>query len=498
VNQAQREAGILLHPTSLPGRHGIGDLGAGARAFVDLLQRSGMSMWQILPLVPPGPGGSPYSSRSSLAMNTYLIDLQGLVEDGLLTADDVTAPEGSPDLVDPDKVAAVKGPALFKAARCLAQSPEHPLHVARERYVANNAWVGDYALYEALRRHNRALPFWDWPVGERDRESDTLAAARESLSELVYDLITLQMLVERQWSALREVCGRAGVRLIGDVPLYVDADSADVWCHREVFQLDDRGRPTGLSGAPPDPFTDLGQLWGNPLYDWPAQRKVGHPFFVERLRRSLSLADIVRIDHFRGLSQYWHVPVGAEDARSGEWRPGPGRALFDDLRAELGDLPIIAEDLGLLDDDVHLLRQEVGLPGMKVLQFAFGEDGSNPFLPHNHTEDSVVYTGTHDNDTTLGWWTALDPRTRDHVRRYLAIDGNDVVWDLIRTAFASVARWCVVPMQDVLALDGGARMNTPGLAEGNWRWRVRAEAFNDDVAGRLKTLATLYGRSRPT
>jgi 4-alpha-glucanotransferase len=489
-----RASGILLHPTSLPGRHGIGDLGAGARAFVDFLQRSGATFWQILPLVPPGPGGSPYSSRSSLAMNTYLIDLDALVRAGLLTQDDVAAPDVSADTLTPEVVRAVKDPALFKASRRLAADPSHPLHAERERFVSDNPWVADYALYEALRRKNGELAFWDWPAGERDRDEATLGAAREELSELVYDLITQQALVEMQWRELRALCAQAGVRVIGDVPLYVDADSADVWSNREVFQLDEAGRPTALSGAPPDPFSEVGQLWGNPLYDWEQQRRTGHGFCVSRLRRALTLADVVRIDHFRGLSRYWDVPVGAEDARAGQWRDGPGRALFDDLERALGALPIIAEDLGLLDDDVHALRRDVGLPGMKVLQFAFGEDADNPYLPHHHSEDSVVYTGTHDNDTTLGWWLASGERTRDHVRRYFAIDGNDVVWDMIRAAYASVARWCVVPMQDVLALDGGARMNKPGLAEGNWGWRVRVDAFNDGLASRLRSLATLYGR----
>jgi len=493
MNTTVREAGILLHPTSLPGRHGTGDLGAGARAFVDFLQRSGVSMWQILPLVPPGPGASPYSSPSAMAGNVTLIELDGLVRDGLLSPDDVVDPGCSPDAIDFAVVEGFKQAALHKAARALVSADNHPLREQREQFARDNAWAANWALFRAIRQREDR-PFWEWPDALRDRDPDELQRAREALHDDVEDTISLQFLFDRQWRALRDVCRGAGVRVIGDVPLYVDADSADVWTHREVFQLDPSGRPTALSGAPPDPFSDVGQLWGNPLYDWEQQRQTGHAFWIERLRRTLDLVDVVRIDHFRGLSQYWEVPQGAPDARSGRWRPGPGKRLFDDLEGALGTLPLIAEDLGLLDDDVHELRRAVGLPGMKVLQFAFGDGPDNPYLPHHHSEDSVAYTGTHDNDTTVGWWNASPQHVRDHVRRYLATSGEDIAFELVRTAFASVARWAVVPMQDLLGLDGGSRMNKPGLAEGNWAWRVRAAAFNDQVAGRLREMLTLYGR----
>lgn len=489
-----RSAGILLHPTSLPGRHGIGDLGDGARAFVDFLKRAGLSLWQTLPLVPAGPGGSPYSSMSALAGNELLIDLDELVREGLLTADDARGPEADPDAVDPVVVNGFKRAALYKAARTLAHDERHPLHEERARFLEDNPWVADFALFVAIKRRANGAPFWEWEPALRDRDEDALAAAREQLAQEIDDVITLQALFDRQWRALRALSAEAGIRLIGDVPLYVDADSADVWAHRSSFQLDAEGRPAALAGAPPDYFSELGQLWGNPIYDWAELARTGHAFWIERMRRMLQQADIIRIDHFRGLSAYWHVPPGAPDARPGRWVKGPGRRLFDDLEAALGPLPLIAEDLGLIDDDVRALKAELGLPGMHVLQFAFGDDALNPYLPHNHVENAAVYTGTHDNDTTLGWWRAAPAHVKDHVRRYLSTAAHDIVWDLIRVAFQSPSRMAIVPMQDVLCLDTGARMNTPGRAEGNWGWRVRGQAFNDEVAGRLRSLALMYDR----
>lgn len=489
-----RSAGILLHPTSLPGRHGMGDLGAGARAFVSFLKSAGLSLWQTLPLVPAGPGGSPYSSASSLAGNELLIDLDELVREGLLSADDVRARDTSPDAVDVELVNGFKRSALYKAARTLAESPRHPFHEERHKFREYNPWVEDYALFMAIKRRAHGAPFWEWEPELRDRHEAALNDAREHLAQEIADVITMQALFDRQWRSLKAMASEAGVRLIGDVPLYVDADSADVWVHRRSFQVDAEGRPAALSGAPPDYFSEVGQLWGNPIYDWAEMAKNGHAFWVERMRRMLQQADIIRIDHFRGLSAYWDVPPGSQDARPGRWVKGPGRRLFDDLEAALGPLPLIAEDLGLIDDDVRELKASLGLPGMHVLHFAFGDDALNPYLPHNHHENAAVYTGTHDNDTTVGWWQAAPAHVKDHVRRYLGIDGNDIAWDLMRTAFQSTSRMAVVPMQDVLSLDSGARMNTPGRAHGNWGWRVRVEAFNDHLAGRLRSLSVMYDR----
>jgi 4-alpha-glucanotransferase len=489
-----RSAGILLHPTSLPGRHGIGDLGAGARAFVDFLRRAGLSLWQVLPLVPAGPGGSPYSSSSALAGNELLIDLEELVRLGLLTADDVRCPESDPDAVDVFLVNEMKRTALQKAARALASQPGHELHEERRKFIGVNPWVCDYALFVALKQHRGGAAFWDWERALRDREEPALEEARRALKDDIDDVIALQVIFDKQWRALKALANEADIRIVGDVPLYVDADSCDVWVHRESFQTDETGRPAALSGAPPDFFSALGQLWGNPIYDWAHLATTGHQFWVERMRRMLLQCDIVRIDHFRGLSRYWEVAPGASDARGGRWVKGPGARLFEDLEAALGPLPLIAEDLGVIDDQVRELKEKLALPGMHILQFAFGDDILNPYLPHRHEELSAVYTGTHDNNTTLGWWEEQPAHVQEHVCRYLHTDGSDVVWDMIRSAFSSVARLAIIPMQDALRLGGDARMNVPGLADGNWTWRVRAEAFNDDVAARLKYLATLYDR----
>jgi 4-alpha-glucanotransferase len=493
-----RSAGILLHPTSLPGRSGTGDLGAGARAFVDFLRRAGMNLWQILPLVPAGAGESPYSSSSAMACNELLIDLDDLVEQGLLEADDARGPPSSPDVLDTGAMHGFKRGALGKAARRFADKPDHPLQAGRASFRENNPWVEDYALYVVLKRVHEEKPWWEWEGALRDRDADSLAAARADLAQQVDDVVTLQFFFERQWQALKRLCGENDIRIIGDMPLYVDADSADVWSHREAFLIDDKGRPEAVSGAPPDAFTALGQMWGSPIYDWAYLKDHGHAFWVERMRRALTQADIVRVDHFRGLSAYWSIPPDAPDARSGRWVEGPGRALFDDLEAALGELPLIAEDLGVIDDDVIALRESVGLPGMKVLQFAFDGIADNPYLPHNHSADSAVYPGTHDNNTTLGWWQEASERERDITRQYLGISGQSIAYEIVQAAYRSVADTCVVQMQDVLSLDGGSRMNTPGQAEGNWRWRVRVEAFNDDVAGQLRRLGVMYDRDVAT
>lgn len=495
---SSRAAGLLLHPTSLPGPHAIGDVGRSARAFVDFLERAGLGLWQILPLVPPGGGASPYSSRSAFAGNTLLVDLEGLVDDGLLERDDLPPPAGDADRMDIELATKLKGPALEKAARRVlsAKKGERAFALCQEldAFLERHPWAAEYGLFVALKRRHEGRAFWEWEPALRDREPAALERARKELDDEVRVAACQQLLFERQWQSLRAYANGKGVKLIGDVPLYVDADSVDVWTHRRSFLVDDQGRRLVLAGAPPDPFSDVGQLWGNPIYDWKYLKETGHAFWVERMRRAFEQTDIVRIDHFRGFAAYWEIPVGAPDARAGRWVEGPGRAIFDDLERALGSLPLIAEDLGVITDDVVALLDELSLPGMKVLQFAFGEDWKNPYLPHNHVENAAVYTGTHDTNTVVGWWNESPEHVKDHARRYLGTGGSDIAWDLIRAAFASVAKLAIVPMQDALSLDAGARMNVPGQAEGNWTWRVRAEAFNDAVAGRLAETAWLYGR----
>jgi 4-alpha-glucanotransferase len=504
-----RAAGLLLHPTSLPAPHGIGDLGEGAFRFIDWLAESGLSRWQVLPLVPAGPGNSPYATASALSGHPLLVDLRGLHKLGLLSADLVGPRDFPLDRVDFASVVPFKEARLALAAKHLFEGRNPALLAELEAFAHSARWARDAALYFAIKEQREDRPWWDWEPELRDRDPNALTRAESDLRPLVDRHLARLFFFERQWKELRAHAHERGVAIIGDVPIYVDRDSVDVWSNRGEFRLHPDGRPEAIAGVPPDFFSETGQLWGNPLYRWDVMAKNGHRWWVERMRRALEHVDIVRLDHFRGFSAFWEVPADAEDARSGRWVPGPGRGLFDDIKAALGDLlpdtrpvftppgelPLIAEDLGVIDADVEDLRDSLGLPGMRILQFAFGAASSHPFLPHNHARRSVAYTATHDNDTTLGWWQSTSEVVRDHVRRYLAVPGHDVVWDLIRATFSSVADLAIVPLQDVLCLDSGSRMNVPGLAEGNWGWRVRVQAFNGPLGGRLRALAALYGRT---
>ncbi|MFO0750711.1 MAG: 4-alpha-glucanotransferase [Myxococcota bacterium] len=493
-----RHAGVLLHPTSLPSAHGIGDLGDGARRFLDWLAEAGLTRWQVLPLVPTGGGNSPYGTPAALAGHPLLVDLVELGRWGLLSADALQAPAFGLDSVDFARVIPYKRERLIAAADALIAGKNPGLKQELDEFRQGARWAEDAAAFLALKAARNGEPWWSWEPALRDREPAALAAAKAAVQRDIDREVALFFFFERQWRSLRSYAKERGVAIIGDVPIYVDRDSADVWAARESFRLNPDGSPVAVAGVPPDFFSKDGQLWGNPLYDWARMAQDGHRWWVERMRRALTHVDIVRLDHFRGFAAYWEVAADATNARGGKWVPGPGRALFDDLRRELGDLPLIAEDLGKIDDAVHELRDTFDLPGMKILQFAFDEDDDHPFLPHRHTARSVCYTATHDNDTTLGWWQTTNERARDHVRRYLAVSGHEVVWDLIRACFASVADLAIVPLQDVLCLDGRSRMNTPGVAEGNWGWRVRVQAFNHPLAARLKELAELYGRGVTT
>ena len=486
-----RSGGILLHPTSLPSPHGIGDLGAGARAFVRWLKAAGLTRWQVLPLVPPGPGGSPYSSPSAMAGNPLLIDLHGLVAEGFLDQADVVAPAFAQDAIDWAVVLPWKQERLQRATKRMIATPAGRARV--DAFLEENPWASDHALFVALKERFDGRAWTTWPKELALHTPGAVDAARIELAPRILEIAAEQCLFDEQWHALRADCAANGVTIIGDIPIYVDLDSVDVWTHRDQFLLSPEGVPLGVSGVPPDAFTEKGQLWGNPLYDWKRMRHDNHKWWVARMKRVLSLCDVVRIDHFRAFAAYWAVPYGDEDARGGTWVKGPGLAVFDDIKSALGELPIILEDLGVITPDVEELRDMTKLPGMKVLQFAFG-DPDGAYLPHNHVPNSVVYTGTHDNDTALGYWKSAPDYVKEHIRRYLARDGGDFVWDLIRTCFASVAHTAIVPMQDVLALDSGARMNMPGSDSGNWAWRVREAAFHESLSSRLRDLAGLYAR----
>ncbi|MSP92298.1 MAG: 4-alpha-glucanotransferase [Myxococcales bacterium] len=488
-----RAAGVLLHPTSLPGPGPSGDFGRSAYAFVDWLHAAGCRLWQVLPMVPPAGSGSPYLSASALCGSPWLIDLEGLASEGLLDRADCVPPPHDANRADGSATCVWKGPLLARAADRLLASPHHPMFDDLQRALVHATWAVDAGLFAVLKRRSGDACWWTWPRELRDRDPAAVAHSRQTLHAEVAREVAIQVFFSHQWARLRAYAAERGVRVIGDVPIYVDVDSVDVWCAPHLFQLDDQRRPTAVAGVPPDYFSATGQLWGNPLYDWNAMQRDGFRWWTLRLKRALAHADLVRLDHFRGFSAYWSVPAGSADARGGQWQPGPGAALFAALRRSFGALPLIAEDLGDIDAAVVALREGQGLPGMKVLQFAFGGARDHPFLPHHHGRDFAVYTGTHDNDTARGWWLAT-PAAHDHLRKYLGVPGTDVAWDLIRAALASCAHTAIVPAQDVLDLGSEARLNVPGVTAGNWSWRLRDGQLTEQHAARFRSLAEVYGR----
>ena len=466
-----RRSGVLLHPTALPGRLGTGTIGADSRAFVDWLARAGQSLWQVLPITPVDGYGCPYSSPSAFAGNPLLLSLDDLVEDGLLAPDDdgivalAAVQATDPGRVDFGAQHALRLPAVRRAARRLLERGEPGFEGFADE---QGSWL---------------LPWANW-AAEQEPGGTTPDLER-----------AVQYLFDRQWSRLRAYAHERGLLLVGDLPIFVRGDSADVAAFPELFRLDADGRPSVVAGVPPDPFSPDGQLWGNPLYDWPAHEAQGWAWWKARTRSLLRRVDVIRVDHFRGFAACWEVPAGAETAAEGRWVPGPGCALFDALADEIGTLPFIAEDLGVITEDVVELRDGLGLPGMRILQFAFDGDPHHPYLPHSFVPGSVVYTGTHDNDTTVGWYASVDDRTRDVYRRYAARDGSDPAGDLIRLAMGSVAETCVVPLQDLLRLGGEARFNAPGsVGRHNWTWRLIDGQLTEGHAAELAGWTTLFGR----
>ena len=490
-----RRSGILLHPSSLPGAHGIGDLGAGARGFVDWLAAAGQQAWQVLPLGTPGPGNSPYMSDSAFAGNPLLIDLTALAEAGWLDPVHLSkVPVFSAEAVDYHGARAFKHDCLNEAAsRFFATAAAGERAEFAQFRQAQAHWCEDHALFAVLTEQLGGP--WDrWPEPLARRQAAALARARREHAAAVDATVFAQWCFHRQWAALRGQATAAGIAIIGDMPIYVAQHSADVWANPGLFELDATGQARVIAGVPPDYFSETGQRWGNPLYRWPAHAADGYRWWTARLRHAFALFDSVRIDHFRGFESYWEIPAAAATAIGGRWRQGPGAALFTALRVQLGELPVIAEDLGIITAEVSALRESLGFPGMRILQFAFDGKPANPYLPHNYSADSVVYTGTHDNDTTNGWWAALDEATRVQVREYLGSDGRAIHWDMIRAAFSSVADLAIVPMQDVLGLGAEARLNRPGEAEGCWTWRLDEARIEHWHAPLLASLARRYGR----
>ncbi|MCB1182242.1 4-alpha-glucanotransferase [bacterium] len=494
-----RTSGILLHPTSLPGPDGIGDVGPAARAFVDWLADHGQGLWQVLPLGPTSYGDSPYQSLGALAGNPLLISFADLVADGLLTNADLDA---RPDLPD-DRVdfGAVIGWKTSRLDLAWARFRDGAAPADRADWHdwcrAQAAWLDDFALFVALKDEHGGAPWYEWDAPLRGRDGAALDAARARLADAVDRHRFVQWIFARQWARLRSHASERGVRLMGDVPIFVAHDSCDVWAAPENFLLDARGQPTAVAGVPPDYFSATGQLWGNPLYDWARLKADGYAWWVRRLTAVLDQVDLVRVDHFRGFEAYWEVPADAETAVGGRWVKGPGEDFFGAMAAALGDeLPIVAEDLGTITPDVVRLREDLGLPGMKVLQYAWTAP-DNAFLPHEHTPHAVVYTGTHDNDPTVGWWRHLaDGPTRALVADYVGADVHEPHWTLIRLGMMSPAHTFIAPLQDVLGLGREARMNLPGEGAGNWNWRLAPGALDGPEGERLAHLTWLY-RRRP-
>ncbi len=499
-----RAAGVLVHPTSFPGNQGIGVLDqASADSLFGFLNDAGISQWQICPLGPTGFGDSPYQCFSAFAGNPYLIDLQILVDHGLLTTGDLETLAKLPhDKVDFGALYHSKWPLLFKAYKAYTDSGSDfsPYGSFENFRAAENSWLTPYCLFQALKHHFDGQPWWTWPKSVRfyaQAAKDPLAK-HDEVSEQAGAHAFFQYLFFGQWRQIRELAQARGISIIGDAPIFVAADSADVWSHPSLFQIDAQsGRPLFVAGVPPDYFSADGQLWGNPLYDWKAHQRDNYAWWLERLRANLNLCDIIRIDHFRGFDTYWSIPAGAPTARKGTWEKGPGLDFFKAVQKALPDCRLIAEDLGELAPSVVELREASGLPGMTILQFAFGGDATNLYLPHNLTANSVVYPGTHDNDTTLGWYRTADDKTKDHVRRYFRVDGREIGWDFIRAAYGAVSNLAVVPLQDFMSADSEARFNTPGLPQGNWQWRYSADALESLHQGStayLRDLAELNGR----
>ncbi len=484
-----RSAGILLHPTSLPGPNGIGDLGPDALGFLDFLGHAGVTLWQMLPLGPTGYGDSPYQCFSSFAGNPLLIHLPE--EDVAHSAHSVDFPRVIPH----------QHAKLRRATAAMAPDEVYHAFVEEER-----DWLEDYALFMALKDAHGGVAWTDWEPGAALREAGALDGWRERLAGDVEHYRREQALFFGQLRALKEACRARGVRLMGDVPIYVAHDSADVWASRSLWKLDGQGRLLAQAGVPPDYFSATGQLWGNPIYDWDAMRAQGYEWWIRRMRSAFAEFDLVRIDHFRGFEAYWEVPAGESTAVNGEWVKGPGAELFEAIEAALGPLPIVAENLGVITPEVEALREQLGFPGMSILQFAFGtDDRASNFQPHTYTHDLVVYTGTHDNDTTVGWWESTGEgdstrspedvqREKAHALAYLAADGREMHWTMIRAALASVADIAIVPMPDVLGLGSEARMNLPGRGAGNWGWRFSWDQVTPELAARFRELVDLYQR----
>ncbi len=493
-----RKSGVLLPISSIPSKYGIGTFSKEAYAFVDFLQEAGQHLWQILPLGPTGYGDSPYQSFSTFAGNPYYIDLEALVEKGWLTTMECEEYDfgSNTQYVDYEKLFLSRFRILRKAFDVASNE-----HFLKQKdylsFVKRNAfWLDDYALFMAIKSNYGGKGVTEWDEEIKLRKPEAIAACKQKYASDIEFNCFLQYLFYTQWMALKTYANERNIEIVGDIPIYVALDSADTWANPGLFQLDDTCTPIAVAGCPPDAFSETGQLWGNPLYNWDYHKKTDFAWWMKRIEHCFLLYDVVRIDHFRGFDAYWSIPYGDLTAENGKWRKGPGYAIFGTLKKLLGERRVIAEDLGYLTKSVIRLVKRTGYPGMKVLQFAFDAKGDSEYLPHNYTNNCVVYTGTHDNDTTRGWYHTLERKDKDFADRYLGLqeDENEVEWEFIRAAIASVADTAIIPMQDYLGLDKPARMNTPSTLGDNWKWRMDSNACSAELAERMKQLSRLYGR----
>ena len=484
-----------MHPTSLPGRYGIGDLGPEAYRWIDFLHGSGVGLWQILPLGPTGYADSPYQCFSAFAGNPYLISPDILLEQNLITFDDLKDipdfPEGN---VDFGQVIEWKMNLLQQAFDRFSSGNTYKSEFIKYK-ESNSEWLDDFTLFMALKDIHDLKAWVYWEPAFRSRKFQAMAQARDEYKDTIAKYAFYQFIFTRQWQAIREYAANKGIRIIGDIPIYVAHDSADVWANTELFLLDETGNPTVVAGVPPDYFTKTGQLWGNPIYNWQLHAERGYKWWITRMQMVLSMVDIVRMDHFRGFAGYWEVPADEDTAENGRWVKGPGEDLFVAIKNALGELPIIAEDLGVITPDVEALRDRFGLPGMKILQFAFDGAADHPYLPNNYSENTVAYTGTHDNETVAAWYKNTSEMNKHHAREYLNSDGSHITWDMIQALWASPAVMAVAPLQDFLELGEEARMNTPGTIGGNWGWRVLEEQISQSLQQKLLDLNHLNHRS---
>ena len=494
----QRSSGILLHPTSLPGPHGIGDFGPESYRWVDFLFQAGIGLWQILPLGPTGYGDSPYQSFSAFAGNIYLINPELLVKDGLLQNKDISTPPLFPkNKVNFPKVKQWKNSLFqfsfdnFRHSKNKKLKDEFAAFIKRHRF-----WLDDYTMYMAIKSANGEQAWNRWPDPLRFREPTVLCKFAQENRELRQFHEFLQFLFFRQWHKLKEYAYKKQVRIIGDIPIFVAYDSADIWSSPEHYDLNEQLEPRVVAGVPPDYFSPSGQLWGNPHFRWDVHKRDNYQWWIKRIRHSLSLVDILRLDHFRGFAGYWEVPAGKPTAERGRWVEGPGMDFFNGVNKILGDVPLIAEDLGVISPDVKEMREKFGFPGMKIFQFAFSTDTTDPFLPHNYPVNCVAYTGTHDNETARGWFEHAPEKERQFYLNYLHSNGQHIAWDFIRAVWSSVAAFAIAPMQDFLELGNSARMNFPGRPTGNWNWRMAQDALIQGLANKIKEINILYRRDQ--